>query len=193
MRIINVAMLTVVLTVAGAGAAHAQEGVFRVHSLAGLQNQPGGFDMFRNTDYDPGKLIGAGLSLGLLENFSIRADFSFAAASGQESAPVNEGIQLNRSYYGVALELRVPIGRSAFAPYLFGGGGLVNLRRDAPSYAFDFTETAAQFGGGLSYSLPDSPFSVLLQVTEWVYNRTSAGGTQYDTALGLGVAYRLPL
>jgi hypothetical protein len=168
------------------------EGTISVAGFAGLQNQPGGFDVFRPVQYDAAKLVGGSLILGLFPALSIRGDFAVALSSGQEGAPINESVDLNRSYIGVSLELTLP-NRSGFAPYVFGGGGVVKLRRTAPSYNFDLTESGALFGGGFAYRFADSPFSAFLQVTEWVYPRTSVGGTQFDTAFGAGLRYRIPI
>lgn len=196
MRLVNPVrvLFALALLLPGAGPASAQSdvGALRIHGVAGMQNEPAGFDVFRTVDYGAGRLVGGGLSLNLLTNLAVRADFGHAMASGQETGAIDERVKLNRSYYGAALEFRLPLG-SGITPYVLGGGGLVRLRRSAPSYQFALTETGAQFGAGIAYQLRDSPVSIFLQATEWIYNRTSAGGTQYDTSLGLGLSYRLPL
>ncbi|MBI4419367.1 MAG: hypothetical protein HY560_00950 [Gemmatimonadetes bacterium] len=174
--------------------AHGQEdeGSLSVSAFAGLQNQPGGFDVFRSVDYGSGKFVGGGLTLGLFRGVAIRGDFAYALSSGQESGAVSEAVDLNRSYYGASVEFRL-LTSMGVAPYLLAGGGVVKLRRTAPSYNFNLSESGALLGGGIAYHFPASPVSVFLQVTEWIYSRTSAGGAQYDTAFGAGLTYKLPL
>jgi hypothetical protein len=168
------------------------EGSLSLAGFVGLQNQPGGFDVFRSVQYDAAKLVGGSIVLGLYPALSVRGDFALALSSGQEGAPINESVDLNRSYYGVSLELKIP-STGGISPFVFGGGGMVKLRRSAPSYNFDLTESGAMFGGGIAWQFRDSPASAFLQVTEWIYSRTSAGGTQFDTSVVAGLRYRFPL
>lgn len=180
--------LLVVLSVGSVGA---QEGTaIQVSGMAGLLNPPDGFDVFRSVDYGLGRMGGGGLAVNLFPMISVRGDFAYARSSGQEGGVVDEAVTLDRSYYSVSLEFRRPT-RAGVSPFGFVGGGLVNLRRSAPSYNFDLTEGGALVGGGVAWVFPDSPLGVFAQVSQWLYSRTSAGGTQYDTSFGLGLSYRI--
>lgn len=178
------------LTLFAANPAQGQsgEGSLDITATVGVQNQPGGFDVSRTVDYKPGMLIGGGAILRLFPRFAIRADVSYAMSSGQQSGAVGESVDLNRAYYGASMELRFPT-ELGLAPYAFAGGGLVNLRRTASSYNFQLTESAALLGAGIAYAFDNTPFTAFVQLNEWIYNRTSAGGTQFDTSFGVGLGY----
>jgi hypothetical protein len=192
LRVICTFMLVALVMSTPVRAQDDDEGFLALSALVGLQNQPGGFDVFRTVDYAPGKLVGGGLTIGLFPGVSIRADVSLALSSGQQTGVIAESVKLNRSYYGASLELRLPR-ESGLSPYIFGGGGFIKLRRSAPSYNFDLTESGALLGGGIAWRFRESPVSAFVQVMEWIYPRTSAGGTQYDTSFGAGLSYRIPI
>jgi hypothetical protein len=169
------------------------EGGLAVFALAGTQNKPTGFDVARNVDYGSGFHAGGGLVLTLYKHVAIRAEAAYAFNSGDETGAITDQVELNRLYGSGSLELRLPLA-SGFTPYIFGGGGVVNLHRNPTntSYEFDLTEGAGVVGLGASYRLGNSPLSAFVQVSEWVYSRSSASDqSQYDTVMSVGVSYSL--
>jgi hypothetical protein len=167
------------------------EGGLSVFALFGTQNKPTGFDVARTVSYGQGFHAGGGLVLGLYRNLAVRGDVAYAWSSGDETGFVTESVDLNRLYTGGSLELRLPL-ESGLTPYIFGGGGIVRLRRRAPTYEFDVSEGAGMLGAGARYNLRGSRLSAFAQVSEWVYPRSSADeNAQMDTVLSLGVALRV--
>lgn len=180
------------LTAFAANPAQAQDdqGSLDLTAMIGMQNQPGGFDVSRTVEYDPGILVSGGVILRLFPRFAIRGDVGYAMSSGEESGPISESVDLDRAYYSASAEFRFPTGLG-LAPYVFAGGGLVNLRRKAQSYNFDLTESGAVLGAGIAYALGNTRLTAFAQLTEWIYSRTSAGGTHFDTSFGVGLGYRI--
>lgn len=195
------AILAVGLLAAASPLAAQDESALMIFGLAGVQNSPAEYDAVRDVDYSAGYHVGGGVALRLYEHVAIRGDFVLASSDGTDTSgsfgeagdisAIDEAVAFDRSYYGASLELSYPLAQG-FTPYAFAGGGLVSLTRDAPSYAFDFTEAAALVGIGGLYGLGGSPVSVFVQGTGWLYQRQSVGGTQFDTVVSAGLAYTLP-
>ena len=157
--------------------------------FGGFTTDPGGFDVFRDTEFDAAYHIGATLTFRMSPNVAVRSDVSKAWSSGQETTVLaGEGVDFNRIYYGVAVEARFPV--SGVTPYLIAGGGMVTVDRTAPSRNYNFSELAGRVGGGLALPLSDSAFEAFVEGSKWFYGRTSTGeGTQYDTSLSVGLTF----
>ena len=171
-------------------------GELSLHLQGGLSTDPAGFDVFRATTFGSAVAFGGGFTYVLYPNVAIRGDFHYAPKSGREDCcpalgnpgAVVEDVDLNRYYYGASLLIRFPMARAV--PYLKLGGGFVDIRRDAPSYQYDFAEFGTQLGGGVSLPLGDSPVSFFVDAVEWIYARVGTGeGTQYDTLVSAGLSY----
>ena len=171
-------------------------GELSLHVQGGITTDPAGFDVFRETTFGSAGAFGAGFTYVLYPNVAIRGDFHYAPKTGREDCcpalgnpgAVVEDVDLNRYYYGASLLIRFPMARAV--PYLKLGGGFVDIRRDAPSYQYDFAEFGTQLGGGVSLPLGDSPVSFFVDAVEWIYARVGTGeGTQYDTLVSAGLSY----
>ncbi len=171
-------------------------GELSVHVQGGMSTDPAGFDVFRETTFGSAPAFGAGFTYVIYPNVAVRGDFHYAPKSGREDCcpdlgnpgAVVEDVDLNRYYYGASLLIRFPMARAV--PYLKLGGGFIDIRRDAPSYQYDFAEFGTQLGGGVSLPLGDSPVSFFVDAVEWIYARVGTGeGTQYDTLVSAGLSY----
>ena len=171
-------------------------GELSLHVQGGMSTDPAGFDVFRATTFGSAPAFGGGFTYVLYPNVAVRGDFHYAPKSGREDCcpdlgnpgAVVEDVDLNRYYYGASLLIRFPMARAV--PYLKLGGGFIDIRRDAPSYQYDFAEFGTQLGGGVSLPLGDSPVSFFVDAVEWIYARTGTGeGTQYDTLVSAGLSY----
>lgn len=182
-------------------------GELSLHVQGGMSSDPVGFDVFRETTFGSAPAFGAGFTYVIYPNIAVRGDFHYAAKTGREECcsalrpgdgqgvelpanpgAVSEDVDFNRYYYGASLLIRFPM--ASAVPYLKLGGGFVDIRRDAPSYQYDFAEFGAQLGGGISLPLGDSGVSFFADVVEWIYARTGTGeGSQYDTLVSAGLSY----
>ncbi len=165
----------------------AQDGALALSGFAGLSSDPGGFDVFRQSSFDAGMHYGGRLAMRLSPRVAVRGDIGFASNSGRESGAVNEDVTFDRTYYGFALEGRMP--RGALAPYVFVGGGFVSLSRRAPSLTYEFTELAGRGGLGVSLAFAGTPLEAFGEVNQWVYARPTTGeGLQWDTSVNVGLS-----
>ncbi len=183
-------------------------GDLSIHMHGGISTDPVGFDVLRETTFGSATAYGGGFTYVIYENVAIRGDFHYAPKTGREEccsarAPgdgagvvlpanpgaVSEDVDLNRYYYGASLLLRFPGDKAV--PYVKLGGGFVDIRRDAPSYQYDFAEFGVQLGGGISIPMgEDAPVSFFVDAVEWIYTRVGAGeGSQYDTVVSAGLSY----
>ena len=184
-------------------------GELSLHVQGGITTDPADFDVFRETTFGSGGAFGAGFTYVIYPNVAIRGDFHYAPKTGREECcsalrpgdgqgvelpaspgAISEDVDLNRYYYGTSVLIRFPMGRAV--PYLKLGAGFIDIRRDAPSYQYDFAEFGTQLGGGVSLPLGDSPVAFFADVVEWIYTRTGSGeGSQYDTLVSVGLSYAL--
>ena len=182
-------------------------GELSLHLHGGISSDPQGFDVLRETTFGSATAFGGGFTYVLYENVAVRGDVHYAPKTGREECcsaqrpgdgqgvelpanpgAVSEDVDLNRNYYGASLLIRFPM--SAAVPYLKLGGGFVDIKRDAPSYQYDFAEFGVQLGAGVSLPLGDSGAALFADVVEWIYARTGAGeGSQYDTLVSVGLSY----
>ena len=183
-------------------------GQLSLHVQGGISTDPQGFDVFRETTFGSATAVGGGFTYVIYENVAVRGDFHYAPKTGREeccsaralgdglgvTVPANPGavsedVDLNRKYFGASVLVRFPMGSAV--PYLKLGGGFIDIKRDAPSYQYDFAEFGAQLGGGISIPIgQDAPMSFFVDVVEWIYARTGSGeGSQYDTLLSAGLSY----
>lgn len=175
------------LVLLGAPPAAAQDQALALSGFGGFTTDPGGFDVFRQSEFDPGFHVGGSLAFRLAPRLAVRGDFALARSSGRESGAVNEDVQFDRSYYGVALEYRFPIG--AFSPYVLGGGGMVAVDRQAPSLTYRFSEMAGRFGAGVAYPIGGT-LEAFAEASEWFYARATTGeGLQFDTKISVGMSF----
>lgn len=157
-------------------------------AFGGFTTDPGGFDVFRQTEFDPGPNVGAAVAFRLSPNLAIRGDVARAFSSGQETGVLDESVDFDRTYFGVVLEGRLPL--DAVTPYVQAGGGLVNVNRSAPSQRYSFDTLGGKLGLGIAYPLAGSPIELFVEGTSWFYGRTSTGeGTQTDVGVSGGVTF----
>lgn len=169
-------------------AAQGEDTQMAVSAFGGFTTDPGGFDVFRESEFDAGANIGAALSFRLSPNLAIRGDIARAWSSGHEGGAVNEDVDFDRTYYGVSVEGRLPL--SAVTPYVVGGGGLVNVDRSAPSNRYSFDTLGGRLGLGIAYPLRNAPIELFVEGNSWFYGRTSTGeGTQTDLSLSAGLTF----
>ena len=164
-----------------------------VYASGGMINSPANFDgVSRTVAYGTGVRGGAGMRLSLYERLAIRSDFAFTFGNGTDtSGGINEEVTLDRRYYGLGVEILLAAG-SEIEPYVYGGGGLVSVKRVGAqnmSYAYDVTEFTGTVGGGLRYLFP-SNFVLFVEGNGWIYNRASDDSSQFDSSLGAGFGYR---
>ena len=183
-------------------------GDLSLHLHGGISSDPQGFDVLRETTFGSATTFGGGLTYVLYPNVAIRGDFHYAAKTGREEccsaqAPgdglgvtlpanpgaISEDVDLNRAYYGASLVIRFPT--ASTTPYLKLGGGFIDIKRNAPSYQYDFAEFGVQLGGGISIPMgEDAPVAFFIDAVEWIYARAGAGeGSQYDTVISAGLSY----
>lgn len=163
---------------------------FGIYILGGLANDPSDFDVEREVDYGTGVAYGGGLSYRFGPLLSIRGDVGRFQNSGDETGFVEEPVDFTRTFYTVKLQLSFEAGH--FTPYVFGGGGLVTLEREADNYGFDFTEATGAFGAGIHFGFPNSSVGVFLEGDGWIYSRNTVEGSQFDTAVLGGMSFTFP-
>lgn len=159
-----------------------------VSAFGGFTTDPGGFDVFHQSEFDAGAHVGAALSFRLSQYLAVRGDISRAWSSGHEGGAVNEDVDFDRTYYGVAVEGRLPL--SGVTPYVVGGGGLVNVDRSAPSKKYSFDTLGGRLGAGVAVPFRSAPIELFVEGNSWFYGRTSTGeGTQTDLSLSAGLTF----
>lgn len=169
-------------------AAQADDTQVALSAFGGFTTDPGGFDVFRQSEFDPGAHVGGVLAFRLSPNLAVRGDLARAWSSGREAGVLNEDIEFDRTYYGVALEGRLPL--ASVTPYVVAGGGLVNVDRVAPSRQYSFDTLGGKLGLGVAYPLSGPPLELFLEGSSWFYGRTSTGqGTQTDFAVSGGITF----
>lgn len=174
-----------------APAAAQEAGTFHVFVTGGLQTSPASFDSFRPVEYDAGMQFGGGISLKLNDVFALRGEVLKGSNSGFEAGVLNEDIEFDRTYYGVALEASTALG--PLMPFAYAGGGYVDIERTGPSYGFSLIEAAAQGGLGVRLPLGATGVSAFGQAAVWAYPNTSTGDAQVDPLVSVGVGYTLPI
>lgn len=156
-------------------------------AFGGISNDPGGFDVFRESDFDAGFHFGGSLGMRLAPNIAVRGDVAFSRSSGSEGGVVNEDVEFDRTYYGFALEGRFPLG--TVTPYVLGGGGFVTVHRKAPALTYEFTELAGRAGLGVAYPFAGAPIEAFAEASQWFYPRATTGeGLQWDTNVSIGLS-----
>lgn len=174
-----------------APAAAQEAGTFHVFVTGGLQTSPASYDSFRPVEYDAGVQFGGGLSLQINEVFALRGEVLTGSNSGFEGGVLNEDIEFDRTYYGLALEASTAFG--SLMPFVYGGGGYVDIDRTGPSYGFSLTEAAAQGGVGIRMPIGASGLDAFGQAGIWAYPNTSTGDAQIDPLVNIGLGYTLPI
>ena len=157
-------------------------------AYGGMSNDPGGFDVFRESDFDAGFLFGGSLGMRLAPNIAVRGDVAFSRSDGFEGGVVNEDVEFDRRYYGFGLEARFPL--ETITPYLLGGGGFVTVHRKAPALTYEFTELAGRAGLGVAYPFAGAPIEAFAEASQWFYPRATTGeGLQWDTNVSIGLSF----
>lgn len=157
-----------------------------ISGFGGLTTDPGGFDVFRQTEFDKAFHVGGTLSFRMSPHLAVRGDVSRAWSSGRESGAVSEPVDFDRTYYGVALEGRLPL--DGITPYVLGGGGMVSVDRRAEMRTYQFTTLGGKVGGGLAHELSGAPVEVFVEGGGWFYDRVTTGqGLQFDTSVSGGI------
>lgn len=134
----------------------------------------------------------AGIAVGYQANqyVGIHGDLALARNKAIGVMPF-ANTSFNRYFYGAHIELSYPV-TERFSPFVFGGGGGVTIDQQGTSGIATFTKPAAMFGAGMSFALPNSNASVLLEGKGLTYKWDKAGfnKTQFDLSYSLGFAYR---
>ncbi len=149
------------------------------------------------TNFRTGFNVGAGVGYEFNNYVTLRGNFTFARAKAQSTsgAPLSiVGTEFNRFLYDGDLQLRYPF-KGGVAPYIFAGGGAVDVKPDITPAQPSFTKGAGKFGVGISYQIPRSSVGVYVEGTTWVYkwDRYGFDKTQFDTTWSAGITYRLRL
>ena len=182
------AVVALLFATSAPGAAQGEDTQLALSAFGGFTTDPGGFDVFRQTEFDAGAHLGGIVSFRLGENLAVRGDLTRAWSSGEESGVINEAVDFDRTYYGLAVEGRFPM--SSVTPYILGGGGLVTVDRRAPSRNYNFDTFGGQLGAGLALPLSNSSIELFVEGTSWFYGRESTGeGTQTDLRLSGGITF----
>ncbi len=170
-------------------AAQTSESGVAISGFGGITTDPGGFDVFRDTEFGAAYHVGGSLTFRLGRNAGVRGDIAKAWSSGEETTVLaGEAVNFNRVYYGVGVELRFPL--ESVTPYLLVGGGMVSVDRTAPSRNYSFSEVAGRIGAGLAYRFPGSSIEAFLEGSGWSYERASTGeGRQLDTSVNVGLSF----
>lgn len=149
----------------------------------------GGFSHLANlndagtADFKTGFAVGAGGGYRVNRNVALRGNFQFARAEARVPfAPAINGTKFNRYLYDADVQLRYPTD-SGVAPFMFVGGGVINVHQAIPSDPKSFYKGAGKVGLGLEYRIPDTKASVFAQGTGWMYkwDRLGFNRTQFDT------------
>lgn len=187
--LVVVALLAAVALFGPTRQAEAQEeAAVAVSALGGFTTDPGGFDVFRQTEFDAGFHAGGSLALRLTENLAVRGGVVRAWSSGQETGGVTEPVDFDRTYYGVAVEGRTSL--RPVTPYGFVGGGMVSVDRSADMLSYDFTTFGARVGAGVAHDLANSPLELFVEGSGWFYDRVTTGeGMQTDLLVSGGVTF----
>jgi opacity protein-like surface antigen len=176
--------------------------------LAQERNEPGAFLFAKGggythlanlndtgtADFKTGLSLGAGGGYLFNENLALRSNFHFIRAEARTPVGIGlNGTKFNRYLYDADLQLRYPTD-SGIAPYVFAGGGVINVHQDLASDPPSFTKGAGKVGLGLEYRLPDSNVGLYAEGTGWLYkwDRHGFNKTQFDTTWMGGLAFHFP-
>lgn len=147
-------------------------------------------------DFTTGYTLGGGIGYQFNRHVAVRGNLSFARDHGRDLSanPTISGIdgtEFNRLVYDADVQLRLPFS-SGVAPYVFVGGGLVNVRPAVQSDEPSFTKGAGKVGVGLDYRIPRSNVGLYVSGTGWLYtwDRNGFDRAQFDTTWSGGISYR---
>lgn len=145
-------------------------------------------------DFKLGYTLGFAIGFQANDHVALHGDFTYTrnVARGASSFA---GAKIDRLYYGVHLELSYPT-ENGFAPFVFGGGGAVEVQEAASVVTrLNFTRPAVMFGAGLRYRIPGVPVELLAEGKSLVYKWEGGGfsRTQWDLSYAVGLAYRMEL
>ena len=150
-------------------------------------------DETRDVDFKTGFTLGGGVGYHFSRHIALRGSFNFARVELQDEAfgSTIAGTKFNRYLYDADVQLRYPL-RGGVVPYAFAGLGGTTVQRDTARNRSSFTKGAGKLGLGASYSIRESPASVFLEATGWIYqwDRYGFDNTQIDIAVTGGVSYR---
>ena len=153
-------------------------------------------DPQRDVDFKMGFTVGGGVGYQVNRHLAIRGSFNFSRAGLRDESfnSTITGTKFNRYLYDCEVQLRYPV-RVGVAPYLVVGAGGLTVQRDSVRTRSSFTKAAVKIGLGLSYQIAESPASVHLQTTGWIYqwDRYGFDNTQVDVAISAGLSYRFKL
>lgn len=168
--------------------AQAGQAELALSGFGGFATDPGGFDVFRQTEFDAGFHLGGTVSFRLSEHLAIRGGVIRTWSDGRETGVLDEAVDFERTYHGTAVEGRVPLG--SLTPYGFAGAGMVSVDRSANDLSYDFTTLGGNVGSGVAYPFPGAPLELFVEGGGWFYERVSTGqGTQFDFLLSAGVTF----
>ena len=165
-----------IVTAFGGGADH----------LADLKSSPPAWFM-------PGYSVGASIGYGLTSSFSIQGDFTYTRNPVEGAAPL-AGHDVNRFYYGVHAEYRYQLAHNA-APFVFGGLGAVTIDQLGVDNFSPTTRPALMYGGGIFFTVPQTPLEIVGEIKGLTYNWNMAGfhRNMVDVTYTAGLSYRFGL
>ncbi len=168
-----------------------------VYGAGGGFNTLAHLDQTDSTNFKTGFNVGGGVGYQFSKYVALRGNFTFARAEAQSAggalSPI-VGTKFNRFLYDGDLQFRYPF-KGGAAPYVFVGGGAINVKQDVTPDQPSFTKGAGKFGLGISYQIPRSNVGVYAEGTTWVYkwDRFGFDKTQFDTTWSGGISYRFRL
>ena len=147
-----------------------------------------------SADFKPGYTLGVAVGYQANAHVALHGDFTYTRNVAR-GASLFAGAKIDRLYYGAHVELSYPT-VSGFAPFVFGGGGAVDIQEatSAPT-GINFTRPAGMFGAGLRYQVPGVPVELLAEGKSLVYKWVGGGfaRTQWDVSYAVGLAFRMDL
>lgn len=146
-------------------------------------------------NFKSGWALGGIAGVDLSQYFGVRASLTYSKADAQGAASF-AGIPFRRFYYGAALEVRYPVA-SAFAPYLYVGGGGATIDQTVADTSQSggvgvFSKAAGLAGIGFRYGFGESPFGLFAEAQAAMYKWDQGGfnKTQVDVVYVGGLRYR---
>lgn len=147
-------------------------------------------------DFKTGFNAGGTVGVWLQRYIALRGNFTYGR-NALNTGGLASGVDLNKYFYGGALQLQYPMA-SGMMPYAFVGGGGLTLDPSG-SVASSRTTGAGLVGVGLNVPIPNSNFGVLGQASGLYYKLSDMGGplagidhNQFDVTYSIGLSYRLP-
>jgi hypothetical protein len=149
-----------------------------------------------NTKFKTGFNVGASIGTRLHRFVAVRGDVSFGRNELRTNG-TGTGVDLNKLFYGAAVQLQYPF-VSGVTPYAFVGGGGITLDPKGSS-ASSKTTGAGLVGLGLEYPISGTGLGIFAQSSGLYYKISDLEGplagfdrNQFDITYTGGLSYRIP-